>query len=90
MKKFINFGVWLFLILFFFNVLGTNYFYDKFGIFRIFLHDSLEYLEKEKEKKKVILLNNYFTANTTYLNCKNELNTELIHVYVCESKKNEK
>ncbi len=90
LKNFVNIIVWLILILFFFNVLATNHLKDNPTLFRIFLHDSLDYLRNEKEKKKVILLKDYFAYHMIYEDCKNESKTKLIKVYMCEGKKNEK
>ncbi len=89
-KHLINIIVWLILILFFFNVLATNYFMNGMGLPRIFLDASLDYLRNEKEKKKVILLKDYFAYHMIYDDCKNESKTKLIKVYMCEGKKNEK
>ncbi len=89
-KELMNIVTWLFLILFFFNVLGSNYFYDKLGLYRLFQFEYFDYFREEKSKEKVILLNDYFYSFMIYQSCQEEETTKLITVYKCSKEQHEK
>lgn len=90
LKSWINFFIWLFLILFFLNLIIANYFTAHFGEAGLFRHEDIKYFQEEREKGRVIILNNYFYSVMVSSFCEEEEKTISIRVYRCQKENHEK